>query len=89
MLFRQAGHSLHVTVIILTGIGNVFIKLTYLIRFIKVDLSYAAFYLSYQVLHYIYFGTTLTNDIFDRYNVSNKVCVCTFVVVCLLRVREE
>lgn len=74
MLVRQAGPSLNVIVIILTDITNVFIKITYLIRFLKVDLLHAAFYLSYQVLQYIYFGTTLTNDIFDRYNVSNKVC---------------
>lgn len=79
MLVRQALHSLNVIVIILTGITNVFIKITYLIRLIKVDLLHTAFYLSYQVLQYIYFGTTLTTDIFDRYNVSNKVC--SYVVV--------
>lgn len=84
MLVRQALLSLNVIVIILTGITNVFIKITYLIRFIKVDLLHTAFYLSYQVLQYIYFGTTLTTDIFDRYNVSNKVC--SYVVVWFLRV---
>lgn len=87
MLVRQAGRSLNVIVIILTGITNVFIMLTYLIRFLKVDLLHAAFYLSYQVLKYIYFGTTLTNHSCDRYNVSNKVC--SFVVVCFLRVFEK
>lgn len=87
MLVRYAGNSLHVIVIVLIGKTNVFIKITYLFGFLMVDLLHAAFNLSYQVLKYIYFGTTLTNDIFDRYNVSNMVC--SFVVVCFLRVWEE